>query len=492
MELARSVTCYGIRVFPKLSFSSSFLSMILVLGLIGLPSTGSYEVEMIGNDVLESAGGPDLTDASAVFLLNQPFPKTGVLFAFNAYFRNSNPLTLQVWRPQAATSNSFELLGEIAITPSIVGSPELIYIVSQLTEKCLRVEAGDRLGISFNNSLASLVNVFDDNIQNPEILVYYMSEPSQPITINQMITFKTRVYPYDFSLEAYYYIDPNLTSTIESIDCPKNQLIQGDPTSTTTTPIPTGLPGPAGAPGSAGLQGGTGYTGLLGLAGPIGNTGQQGMMGSTGSVGHTGFTGPIGISGSFGPVGDTGLNGITGATGFTGSAGPSGKMGIPGFILYVNETESNNTVPSQSPDLFMTPSDMQWTSQSYMEGSLIWSSILSVILIILIILLILFTSAYNSKRNEVEDIGGKMGEYGMSNWNSNTLDTTLASEFSPRNITLSKNGGFGGETVKSYGDLGGIAEDVRDMKEESFANYQNDTTEKYATTKLKELPPEFE
>lgn len=104
--------------------------------------TGSYEVHNIGNDVKASVGGPDLTGGSAVFLLRDPFPQSGVLFAFSAYFRNRNPLKFQVWRPKSTANSDFTLLAELEITPSVAGSAELvstIYIVVGMQNSCLQL-----------------------------------------------------------------------------------------------------------------------------------------------------------------------------------------------------------------------------------------------------------------------------------------------------------------------------------------------------------------
>lgn len=118
----------------------------------------------------------------------------------------------------------------------------------------------------------------------------------------------------------------------------------------------------------------------------------------------------------------------------------------------------------------LSSSDRQWKSEAYMQGILIWLAIVSLILIVLFIVLGLFTVLYRSLRKDIEDVSRRMNLYGMSN----TLTTELPS-------SINNHG-----TVKSQRALG-IDEDLRDMREETFTNYEVDTMEKYATKKLKDL-----
>lgn len=104
-----------------------------------------------------------------------------------------------------------------------------------------------------------------------------------------------------------------------------------------------------------------------------------------------------------------------------------------------------------------------------MQGILIWLAIVSFILIVLFIVLGLFTTLYRSLRKDIEDVSRRMNFFGMSN----TLTTELPS--------ITNHG-----TVKSQRALD-IDEDLKDMREETFTNYEVDTMEKYATKKLKDL-----
>lgn len=117
----------------------------------------------------------------------------------------------------------------------------------------------------------------------------------------------------------------------------------------------------------------------------------------------------------------------------------------------------------------LSSNDRQWKSEAYMQGILIWLAIVSLILIVLFIVLGLFTTLYRSLRKDIEDVSRRMNFFGMSN----TLTTELPS--------ITSHG-----TVKSQRGLD-IDEDLKDMREETFTNYEVDTMEKYATKKLKDL-----
>src|SRR6218665_79719 len=104
-----------------------------------------------------------------------------------------------------------------------------------------------------------------------------------------------------------------------------------------------------------------------------------------------------------------------------------------------------------------------------MQGILIWLAIVSLILIVLFIVVSLFTALYRSLSKDIEDVSRRMNFFGMSN----TLTTELPG--------ITNHG-----TVKSQRALD-IDEDLRDMREETFTNYEVDTMEKYATKKLKDF-----
>jgi len=75
---------------------------------------------------------------SRVFLLPDTFQTDGVVFAFAAYYRNSNPIRFQLWRPvEVADSGDFRsaetnvrLLREFTVTPTVQHSHEAVRVCS--------------------------------------------------------------------------------------------------------------------------------------------------------------------------------------------------------------------------------------------------------------------------------------------------------------------------------------------------------------------------
>jgi len=58
---------------------------------------GDFAVRRVGNNERPSPAGVDVPGAA--FLLPDSFQTDGVVFAFAAYYRNSNPIRFQLWRP---------------------------------------------------------------------------------------------------------------------------------------------------------------------------------------------------------------------------------------------------------------------------------------------------------------------------------------------------------------------------------------------------------
>jgi len=58
---------------------------------------GDFAVRRVGNNERPSPAGVDVPGAA--FLLPDSFQADGVVFAFAAYYRNSNPIRFQLWRP---------------------------------------------------------------------------------------------------------------------------------------------------------------------------------------------------------------------------------------------------------------------------------------------------------------------------------------------------------------------------------------------------------
>jgi len=100
---------------------------------------GEYAVRRVGNSERRSKAGVDVPGAA--FLFPDSFQTDGVVFAFAAYYRNSNPVRYQLWRPLeiAADNNGkdvrtspeirVQLLAQLTVTPSVQYSHETVRYV---------------------------------------------------------------------------------------------------------------------------------------------------------------------------------------------------------------------------------------------------------------------------------------------------------------------------------------------------------------------------
>ena len=84
----------------------------------------------------------DMEHGAALPVLPDSFQTDGVVFAFAAYYRNSNPVRFQLWRPVESTDTgdvqtaapassstsetTMRLLGQLTITPSVQDSRETV------------------------------------------------------------------------------------------------------------------------------------------------------------------------------------------------------------------------------------------------------------------------------------------------------------------------------------------------------------------------------
>ena len=76
-----------------------------------------------GNDIKPSVAGVDV--AGSIFLINDKFRRTGVMFGFSCFFRSNKKFRTQIWRPPVnSTGDRFELIWEMSVTPSVVNSRE--------------------------------------------------------------------------------------------------------------------------------------------------------------------------------------------------------------------------------------------------------------------------------------------------------------------------------------------------------------------------------
>jgi len=86
-----------------------------------------------------TSGVVDL-ELEAMILLPDSFQTDGVVFAFAAYYRNSNPVRFQLWRPVKATDvgdfqtaapassseTTMQLLSQLTVRPSVQDSREIV------------------------------------------------------------------------------------------------------------------------------------------------------------------------------------------------------------------------------------------------------------------------------------------------------------------------------------------------------------------------------
>ena len=84
------------------------------------------QIANIGNEVKPSISGIDISGST--FLIKNAVLTDGVVFAFSAFFRNDNPVQLQIWRPttsgREADRNYYKLISQMRVIPSIRGARE--------------------------------------------------------------------------------------------------------------------------------------------------------------------------------------------------------------------------------------------------------------------------------------------------------------------------------------------------------------------------------
>jgi len=78
------------------------------------------------------------------------------------------------------------------------------YIVSLLSEQCVVVRRGDRLGVYSERRQSPVAYIFND--RNPRALVRSFSNYSHPVEPGDIVAFDPLVFPYAFSAAVYYYV----------------------------------------------------------------------------------------------------------------------------------------------------------------------------------------------------------------------------------------------------------------------------------------------
>lgn len=73
-------------------------------------------------------------------------------------------------------------------------------------QKCVRVRAGDRLGVYFENDMSALSYHFTTDPSHVRIMAALFQNTSHPVAdSNQVVTFYDIIYPYEFLAKAYCY-----------------------------------------------------------------------------------------------------------------------------------------------------------------------------------------------------------------------------------------------------------------------------------------------
>ena len=255
-----------------------------------------------------------------------------------------------------------------------------IYIESKLTEKCVRVRSGDRLGVYIEETPGAIAYKF--KADSPNALLYTAMNSSEVTYVNDIIKFGSLNFPYLFSVLAYVDTKMDLynDTTEEFPECPKGLRIP--PYGVVTlppTPPPTGKPGATGARGPAGIQGATGANGTQGEKGEVGSTGEQGPIGATGPRGFNGSVGATGPEGPIGLVGATGEKGDKGDVGDEGPMGPVGPQGPAGETI---------TIPAPVAAEAVDEDTSMFSDPDFVMGLFIWLIILTILFIIILIVFI--------------------------------------------------------------------------------------------------------
>jgi len=128
---------------------------------------GDYAVRRVGNSEYPSSAGVDVPGVA--FLLPDSFHTDGVVFAFAAYYRNSNPVRYQLWRPvestepgnvstaapESSSETTVRLLSQITITPSVRDSSETV------STTIVEPDTSDLVLVSINFLIVNFLKIND-------------------------------------------------------------------------------------------------------------------------------------------------------------------------------------------------------------------------------------------------------------------------------------------------------------------------------------------
>lgn len=336
----------------------------------------------------------------SVFLLNGGDIPDGLFYGIRAVFWDDvTRVTFQVWRPavNATVPNQYRLValyppfssqGRLFTEQSIYLNNFLLWngnANSDLQLSCFNVMAGDKIGIYFENTaatnLGTIPYVFSTGglVQTYITLASSSNNYTDEFTMNDIATFDTGVFPWQFQIAAAIETDP--TAPCNTLVMPGDQPVTQVQMTTPPVTGPPGPPGATGATGPAGPIGSEGSAGDQGPPGPIGATGEQGSPGPIGPPGPVGATG-YGETGDQGPVGPPGSMGAIGNTGPQGVEGPIGPPGPDGQLLETGA--STGTL----------------NNDNIVQGLLIWLAILSFIVLVILISIIALFCCYCGRQRQ--------------------------------------------------------------------------------------------
>lgn len=334
---------------------------------------GAAVVRIVGDDIVSTTqyNGPIKDGARKVFLINQVFPRSGAIFAFIGYFKNTKPTHLQIWRP---AGTDYQLLLDRVFTPSSddVGKRSVIYMQGQ---QCIRILAGDRIGFMNEDNLASVGYTFMS--KGLAVKFWSLTNTSVP-QLYDTLTFDDLEMPYQFALAVAYDADTAYYDQ-KGYTCRTGLMVPPEPITTTavyTTPDMRGPPGPQGPKGDKGEKGDTGNKGVSGVNGMKGDKGDKGDRGDIGNTGVSGDNGKKGDKGDRGEKGEQGKQGEPGLDGLTGPPGPQGVSGVTARTAAATDTDSCSACQTglHHPNMIL--------------GLIIWLLIITLLVVMLIILMI--------------------------------------------------------------------------------------------------------
>ena len=62
---------------------------------------------------------PGVDKPGVTFLLDDVILRSGVIFAYAAYFRNGHPASFQIYRPTGVGTKTFKLISSMEVTPAV-------------------------------------------------------------------------------------------------------------------------------------------------------------------------------------------------------------------------------------------------------------------------------------------------------------------------------------------------------------------------------------